>query len=149
MTNKIKIHLAFAGLLSAIYIVCSLIYNRSLSELFLVFLYYIGIASIVFSFNIFRNRKIRWSLFLLVFILPITYLIFTGTKAPYTSSLEVLVSALPINLPFFPKLYSVFKDRVIPPVVIYILCFVLPVIYFYAVYVLSKIIFSPKATIKK
>jgi hypothetical protein len=149
MTNKIKIHLVFAGLLSFIYIVSSLIYNRSLSDLFLVSLYYIGIASIVFSFNIFRNRKIRWSLLLLLFIIPITYLIFTGINAPYTSSLEVLVTALPINLPFFPKFYSVFKDKVILPVVIYILCFVLPLIYFYAVYALSKMIFNQRASIKK
>ena len=147
MTNKIKIHIVFAGLLSAIYIVCSVIYNRSLSELFLVSLYYIGIASIVFSFNLFRNRKIRWSIFLLVFILPITYLIFIGTNAPYSSSLEVLVSALPINLPFSPSLYSIFQERVIPPMVIYILCFLAPLIYFYSAYFISKMIFKNKSEI--
>jgi hypothetical protein len=149
MIRKIKIHLVFAVLLFTVYVISCLIYNRSLSDFYKDFLYYLVIAGIVFCLNLIRNRRIRWSIFLLVFITPITYLIFTGTNAPYTSSLEVLVSALPINLPFFPKLYSVFKDKVILPVVIYILCFVLPLIYFYAIYALSKMIFSPKASIKK
>ncbi len=149
MIRKIKIHLVFAVLLFTVYVISCLIYNRSLSDLFLVFLYYLVIAIIVFCLNLIRNRKARWVTFIVVIFAPFTYLIFTGTNAPYTSSLEVLVTALPINLPFFPKLYSLFKDKVILPVVIYILCFVLPLIYFYAVYVLSKIIFSQRATIKK
>lgn len=149
MIKKIKIHLVFAGLLSAIYIVCSLIYNRSLSDLFLVFLYYLVIAGIVFCLNLIRNRKARWVTFFVVIFAPLTYLIFTGTKTALVSSLEVLVTGSPLDLPFFPNLYSVFKERVIPPVVIYILSFVLPLIYFYAVYAVSKMIFNQDATIKK
>jgi hypothetical protein len=147
MIRKVKIHLVFTALLYTIYIVCSFIYNRSLSDLFLVFLYYVGIASIVLSINHIMNRKIRWSIFLFVFILPITYFIFIGTNAPYSSSLEVLVSALPINLPFSPSLYSFFQERVIPPMVIYILCFLAPLIYFYSAYFLSKMIFKNKTEI--
>lgn len=116
MIKKIKIHLAFAGLLSAIYIVCSLIYNRSLSDLFYVFLYYLIIAIIVFCLNLIRNRKTRWVTFIVVIFAPFTYLIFTGTNTALVSSLEVLLTGLPLDLPFFPNLYSAFKERVIPPV---------------------------------
>lgn len=149
MITKIKIHLVFAVLLFTVYVISCLIYKRSLSDFYKDFLYYLVIAGIVFCINLIKKRKFRWATFFVGFFAPLTYLIFTGTNAPYTSSLEVLVSALPINLPFFPKLYSVFKDRVISPVVIYILCFVLPLIYFYVLYAVSKMIFNQGATIKK
>jgi hypothetical protein len=149
MITKIKIHLVFAVLLFTVYVISCLIYNRSLSDFYKDFLYYLVIAIIVFCLNLIKKRKVRWGTFFVGIFAPLTFLIFTGINAPYTSSLEVLVTALSINLPFFPKLYSVFKDKVILPVVIYILCFMLPLIYFYAVYALSKMIFNQRATIKK
>jgi hypothetical protein len=149
MIRNIKIHLVFAVLLFTVYVISCLIYNRSLSDFYKDFLYYLIIAIIVFCLNLIRNRKARWVTFIVVIFAPLTYLIFTGSNTALVSSLEVLVTGLPLDLPFFPNLYSVFKERVIPPVIIYILCFVLPLIYFYAVYALSKMIFSPKASIKK
>jgi hypothetical protein len=149
MIRKVKIHLVFAVLLFTVYVISCLIYKRSLSDFYKDFLYYLVIAGIVFCINLIKKRKLRWGTFFVGIFAPLTFLIFTGTNAPYTSSLEVLVTALPLDLPFFPNLYTMFKDRVILPVVIYILCFVLPLIYFYAVYALSKMIFSPKALIKK
>ncbi len=135
--------------LFTVYVISCLIYKRSLADFYKDFLYYLVIAGIVFCINLIKKRRVRWGTFFVGFFAPLTYLIFTGTNAPYTSLPEVLVTALPFNLPFFPNLYSVFKDRVIRSVVIYILCFVLPLIYFYAVYVLSKMIFNQGASIKK
>lgn len=149
MIKKIKIHLVFAVLLFTVYVISCLIYNRSLSDFYKDFLYYLVIAIIVFCLNLIRNRKARWAAFIVVIFAPLTYLIFTGINTTLVSSLDVLVTGLPLDLPFFPNLYSIFQDRVIPPVVIYILCFVLPLIYFYVLYALSKMIFNQGATIKK
>lgn len=149
MINKIKIHLVFAGLLSAIYIVCSLIYNRSLSDLFLVFLYYLVIAGIVYCLNLIKKRKIRWATFIMVFFIPLTYIIFTGANVKYSSSLEVLELGAKLDVPFLPDLFFQIKDLKILSFVFYLLYFILPLIYFYAIYAVSKMIFSQEATIKK
>ncbi len=144
MIRKIKIHFVFALMLLTIYFISCLIYNRSLSDLFLVFLYYLAIAGIVYCLNLIKNRKTRWATFILVVFAPLTHLIFAGTNTAPISSFEVLVSGLPIDLPFFPGLYFVFQDTVIPQIVIYFLGFLLPIIYFYAVYSVSKMIFKNK-----
>jgi hypothetical protein len=149
MIKKIKIHLVFAGLLSAIYIVCSLIYNRSLSDLFLVFLYYLAIAGIVYCLNLIKKRKIRWATFIMVFFFPLTYIIFTGTNVKYSSSLEVIEIWAKLNVPFLPDLFFQIKDLKILSFVFYLLYFILPLIYFYAVYAVSKMIFNQRATLKK
>jgi hypothetical protein len=145
MIKKIKIHLVFAGILFTIYIVCSLIYNRSLSDLFLAFLYYLVISGIVFSMNLITKRIIRWVTFFGIFFIPLTFLIISGANTMYSSSFEVLVTGLPLNLPFFPDLYSVFRERVIPLATLYVLCFLLPLIYFYIIYYVSKMIFKNRA----
>jgi len=149
MIKKIKIHLVFAGLLTAIYIVCNLIYNRSLSDILMVFLYYLAIAGIVFCINLIRKRKLRWAIFLLVLVIPFTYIIFTGTNVKYSSSLEVLELGAKLDVPFLPDLFFQIKDKTILAIVFYLIYFILPLIYFYTVYTLSKMIFNQRATLKK
>lgn len=145
MIRKTKVHFAFVVILFAVYLISSLIYKRNLSDFYKDFLYYLAIGCIVFCINLIKRRKARWITFFVILFAPLTYLTFTGTNAMYSSSLDVLVTGLPLDLPFFPDLYSIFQERFIPPAVIYILCFVLPLIYFYVIYFISKMIFKNKA----
>jgi hypothetical protein len=149
MIRKIKIHFVFAVFMFTVYIISNFIYGRSLSDLFYVFLYYLAIAGIVFCINLVRKRKIRWAIFLLVLVIPFTYIIFTGTNVKYSSSLEVLELGAKLDVPFLPDLFFQIKDKTILAIVFYLIYFVLPLIYFYAVYALSKMIFSQEASIKK
>lgn len=147
MIRKFKIHFAFVVILFAVYVISSLIYKRSLSDFYKDFLYYMVIGCIVFCINLIKTRKARWITFFVIFFAPLTYLIFTGTNTMYSSSLDVLVTGLPLDLPFFPDLYSIFQERVIPVTALYVLCFLLPLIYFYVIYSVSKMIFRNKARI--
>jgi hypothetical protein len=149
MIRKIKIHFAFAVFMFTVYIISNIIYGRSLSELFQVFLYYLVIAGIVYCLNLIKKRKIRWATFIIVFFIPLTYLIFTGTTVKYSSSIEVMEIWAKLNMPFLPDLFFQIKDLIILSFVFYLLYFILPLIYFYAVYALSKMIFSQEASIKK
>lgn len=144
MNKKLITHFVFLLFLSIIYVICRYIYIKSLSDLDEVILYYAILSMIVFCMNFIRSRKVKWILFLIVFFFSGTYFIFVGVNYPDYSSLDLLVIGAQVNAPFLTESIIPFINNASQPISLYVIYFLLPLIYFYGIYYLSKTLINRK-----
>ncbi len=103
----------------------------------------------MFCINLLKTRKLKWIVFVLVIVSPITYLIFTSPVVADYSALEMLLMFAKFNLPFLPDLFLHVENQDIKVIVFYFLYFVLPLFYFYFMYLLSKLLLKKGSIIFK
>lgn len=137
MNRKLIIHFVFLLLLIALYAISSLIYFQNLSDIFEAVKYYSVIIVLVFVFNLIKNQKLKWTVFFVILFFPLTFLYYKGINVQDYSSADVLLILAPVNVPFLGGFIPVgdFTARVF---VFYLLYFILPLLYFYGVYLFSK-----------
>jgi len=141
MNRRIKLHLLLFLLMYAVFAISTLIYRKeySIEEWLHVALVYGIYVLILFSINIIKKRWIKWIIFGGIFFFPISYLILVGTNLHYVNSLDALLASAPINVPFLPKKINYPSgDPILINFVFYVLYFLLPLIYWYGLYSLSK-----------
>ena len=142
MIKQIRIHIVLLLLMYTIFIICTLVYGRGFSDdTIKVIGYYSVLVVILFLLNLVKKRVLRWLVFLIVIFIPLSYLIFVGSDHPDGTSLYVLTSAAQIDVPFLPsnlsfELNSHFENVIIT----YSLYFLLPLLYWYGLYSLSKLL---------
>lgn len=136
MKNNIKTQVYFWALLIALKIIFDLIYGRKI-ELIEASIYYFIIATIVFLFYLIPKRKTRWIVFISLFLIPITLIVFIGRNA-LTSSFEVLYTSSEFNVPFLGGFYLNFKSYFLRILSSYSLFFLLGIFYYYGIHLLAK-----------
>lgn len=146
MFKKIKTAIIFLALIFVLYIVFSIIYNRRMSDVNEVLLFYVIIALLVFFISLLKRRLIRWGLVLFVFILPATYIIFTASSDSLITSSELLLHGHKTNAPFLPIIQFKLSNESYRLFIEYLLFFILPIVYYYLLYCLSKILGRYKLT---
>lgn len=140
MFKKIKPAIIFFSLNFLFYIVFSIVYNRSVSDLNEVLFFYFIIALLVYFISLLKQRLIRWGLVLFVFVLPATYIIFTASSDSLITSSELLLHGHKINAPFLPIIQFKLSNESFRLFIEYLLFFILPILYYYLLYCLSKIL---------
>ncbi len=140
MLKKIKTAIIFLALNFVSYIVFSIIYNRSMLDLNEVLLFYAIIALLVFFISVQKRRLMRRGLVLFVFILPATYAIFTTPADSLITSSELLLHTHKTNAPFLPIIQFKLSNENYRLFIEYLLFFILPIVYYYLLYCLSKIL---------
>ncbi len=124
-----------------VFAICTLSYGRdySLEEWMHVALIYGVYVSILFCINIVKKRWIKWVIFGGIFFFPLSYFIIAGANLPDITSEDALLSSAPFNVPFLPE--KINYPSQYPGIIIflfYVLYFLLPLIYWYELYTLSK-----------
>lgn len=139
MNKRFRIHIILIILMYSIFLMFALFYKRDISnDVVNVICYYFILVTILFILNLIKRRLFKWLTFLLVFILPLSFLIFTGTTLDY-NSLNVLISAAPVDVPFLPSnLAFEINNHLTDTIITFFLYFLLPLFYWYGLYSLSK-----------
>jgi len=138
MNKKLVTHIVFLVYLIALYGIFSLIFRSEIPDILQVSLYYAIVVVLVFCINLIKKRKTKWIVFVLGIFFPITYLTFDIPKAPFSSSLDVLLNTAPMNAPFLGTFIPIVENKGSIPILFYFLYFVLPLLYFYFLYFLAK-----------
>lgn len=136
-----------------IFIICQLIYNRNFSDdtIKIVF-YYLIIALFIFILNLIQKKIFKWLIVIFFFILPLTYLFFTDSPNNDFTLIYIMQVAAPANFPLLPdNLWQNLKysnyQKTLP--VLYLIYFILPIIYWYTLYLLAKWVCKIKFTLTK
>lgn len=137
MIKRVVFFILYFILLVSIYIISSLLFKRGLSDLPEISLYYILLAILLLFIDLIKIRKIKWLVIFLINLVAIIMVIL-GAYAPDASSIYLLVVMGPLNIPFLPRLEFTIDDKIVRVTVVYLLYFILPLIYWYALYKLSK-----------
>lgn len=148
LKQKIKIHFALLVLMYCLFAVCTLFYGRvfSFEEWLQIALYYGILVVILFIINLNNKRWIKWVIFGGFFFFPLSYLILTAADLPDITSLDLLLTSAPASVPFLPeKLNYPSQNQSIITIIFYFLYFILPIIYWYGLYILSKRIIKSKS----
>jgi hypothetical protein len=140
----VKVYIFYVALKCFLYILFTYIHNRLMSDFFEVFIYYNIIGLIVFLFSLLKTRKTRWVIFSLIIVLPITYFIFSAPSQSLVTSSELLLHGHKVNTPFLPKIQFKLKNDNFRLFFEYLLFFILPILYFYAIYSIAKFITHKK-----
>jgi hypothetical protein len=125
----------------SVFVISAFIYKRGawLSDWWQSLVYYGLLVCILFFFNLIKRNKIKCLVFAFVFFLPFTFIYFTGIYVADFNSIYVLITGGPINVPFLPdRILLSSKNQIINSFSSYLLFFVLPIIYLYGLYILSK-----------
>jgi len=141
LQKKIKIHLLLLVFMYFVFVICTLVYGRGFSfeEWMEVVVYYGILVIILFCINLIKKKWIKWAFFVGLFFFPLSYLILTGTDLPDITSLDVLLASAPSNVPFVPEYINYpTQDPITVTVIFYVLYFILPLAYWYGLYILSK-----------
>lgn len=140
MIKQIRIHIVLLLFMYTIFILSTLTYGRKFSDDTIKVIGYYGVFVIIlFILNLIKKRVFRWSAFIFVLFLPISYLILTGTKDLNYTSLNILLSGAQMNAPFLPEnLTFELKNHLENVVITYSLYFLLPLFYWYGLYFISK-----------
>lgn len=141
MIKRIKTHLLLLLFMYFVFTISTLVYGRnySLKEWLHVALVYGVYVLVLYSINIIKKRWIKWVIFGGFFFFPLSFFIIVGANLPDITSKDALLSSAPINVPFLPEYInypSQYPGRVI--LIFYVLYFLLPLIYWYGLYILSK-----------
>lgn len=137
--NKIKIHIIFIFFLFVFYILFNIIYERSYSESFKVIIYYSALSLMVYIINLINRKRIKWLIVLILIILTVLLQILS-VNAEF-SLLYIFVIMSPANIPFIPDKFVINLENFFVKQIVNYLTFVLfPMIYWYALYILSKVV---------
>lgn len=140
MIRKIKTHLILWLLMFSVFIICTLIYGREFSskEWLHISLYYGIIVIILFLINLVKKTWIKWTNVAVIFIL-LSVIFYGGADNWDYSSLYVVLISAPVHVPFLPeKINYPSQYPSIVTFLFYVLYFLLPLIYWYGLYILSK-----------
>ncbi len=137
MNRRVIFFITFLTLLSGIYIIFSLIYSRGQSDLPEIILYYSVLPLFVLCVDLIKIRKVKWLIVHLINFVVLAMVIL-GAFTPDISSLYLLVEMSQLNIPFLPRLHLKIIDDFIRIVVYYLIYFLSPLFYWYAVYYASK-----------
>ena len=125
------------GLMYFVFAIGTLIYNRdySVKEWMQIAVYYGILATILFTINLIKKRWIKWVI-LMVLLTLLSIVFFGGADNwDYSSLYGVLIMA-PVNIPFLPDIFLKYELK--DTAIFYLLYFLLPIIYWYGLYIFSK-----------
>lgn len=137
MIKKIKIHLILWLLMYSVFTISTLIFGREFSskEWFHISLYYAIIVIILFLINLVKKIWIKWTIVAVIFIL-LSVIFYEGADNWDYSSLYGVLIIAPVNVPFLPDIFI--KYEIKDTIIFYFLYFLLPVLYWYGLYIVSK-----------
>lgn len=132
------------------FIISSFFYKRNVSstDLLLVAIHYLIICTVVFAVTaMIKVRRFRYIVAFGIFIAPMTYLILIPDYEGYEfTPIYLLVTSFPINMSILPNNpYSYFEKLAQYNIYYYVVCFALPIAYWYGLYLIAKkIVQRPK-----
>lgn len=135
---KIKTHIIFVIFLFVFYVLFNTIYERGYSESFKVLIYYSLLSMVVYVIHFINHKRIKW-LIVLIFMILTALLQILSVNAEF-SLLYIFVFLAPANIPFLPDQFVVnFENFAAKQIVNYLIFVILPIVYWYALYLLSKV----------
>lgn len=137
MIKRVVFFIVFLSLQVCVYVISSLFYSREISALPETILYYSVLVLFVIFVDLIKIRRVKWLILILINLVVITFVVL-GAYAPDISSIYLLVVMSPLNVPFLPRLNLNIDNKILRVVVFYLLYFLLPVIYWYGLYILSN-----------
>jgi len=144
MNNKIRIYVRLWFIAYSVFLISQFIYNRELTDDTLkVGVYYLIIVLLVSFLNLIRNNVIKWLILFFLFIVPISIFIFTDKPSNDFTLMYVIQTCAPANIPIVSD--SIWKylnhsNELIRVLNYYLIYFILPMVYWYGLYYLAKVI---------
>lgn len=139
MSKLVKIHLLLVLLMYIAYILFSFIYDRTFSDdTYKVILYYAILSTILFLLNLIKRAWLKWLVFVLALIIPLSGFYFLGTNPNNHDSINLLIGLSNGNVPFLPDFFLSIESYYLRVFMVYFCYFILPLCYWYGLYILSK-----------
>jgi hypothetical protein len=142
MIKKVKIHTTLFLLMFLVFVAGALVFKRdySIEEWLEVLLIYLLITLLVFVINLLNNKWVKWIIVSLLYLIPQTILFWGGLDNWDISSIDVYMLWGKITVPFLPDNIPFTDNLSINTVLIYILFLLFPLIYWYGLYYVSKML---------
>lgn len=139
MSKSVKTHLLLILLMYIVYLLFNIVYKRTFSDdSYKIILYYGLLSAILFVLNLIQRRWLKWLIFVLALLIPLSYFYFLGTNPDSHDSINLLISLSEGNVPFLPTIFLSIKNYYLRVFIIYLCYFILPLCYWYGLYSLSK-----------
>lgn len=140
MIRKISTYIIFSSILVVIYFIFCMLYSRDI-KMTEALIWYSVLYTLIVIINLIKNRKYRWiTLILICSLLVILTMI---SPNPLEGNLLDIFFVEPheINIPFLPFFEIPAKSIENRRIIIYLIYFLSPLIYWYFVYYISKRIY--------
>ncbi|MCL1943771.1 MAG: hypothetical protein FWF54_09535 [Candidatus Azobacteroides sp.] len=134
MIKKILTHIIFFGILLVIYITSCVLYSRGISG---AIVYYFILTTLVFCVNLYKKRKVKWGIVVLIIILFLITAVIPNHSFVETP-FDLFIGLSTVNIPFLPQFNLQIDSIIIRVTLLYLIYFWGAVLYWYCIYVLSK-----------
>lgn len=139
MSKLVKTHLLLVLLMYVVYILFNIVYKRTFSDdTYKIILYYGLLSAILFVLNLIQRRWLKWLVFVLALVIPLSGFYFLGTNPDNHDSINLLIGLSEGNVPFLPTIFLSSKIYYLRVFIVYLCYFILPLCYWYGLYYLSR-----------
>lgn len=137
MIRKISTYIIFSSILVVIYFIFCMLYSRKI-KMTDALIWYSFIYTLIIIINLIKIRTYRWTTLILICSL-IIILTMISPNALEGNLLDIFfVEPHEINIPFMPYFEIPLENSQTRRIIIYLIYFLSPLIYWYFVYYISK-----------